>query len=53
MNSTEILQKISNGEDSFTQFKQDITRADSLATEFVAFSNAKGGSIYIGVDDDR
>jgi len=52
MKSTEIVQRISNGEDSFTQFKENVTRSDSLASEFVAFSNAKGGLIIIGVDDE-
>jgi len=52
MNNINILQKISNGEDSYTQFKVDITNADKLAGEFVAFSNARGGLLLIGVDDD-
>lgn len=51
MTTIDIIQRISNGEDSFTQFKQNITRAESLASEYVAFSNAKGGVIIIGVDD--
>jgi predicted HTH transcriptional regulator len=33
------------------QFKRDITNIDSLAVEMVAFSNSKGGTIFIGVDD--
>ena len=47
-----LLQKISNGEDSYTQFKVNITNADKLAQELVAFSNAKGGWLIVGVDDD-
>ncbi len=31
MNKTELLEKIKNGEDSFTQFKLNITRSESLA----------------------
>ncbi|MWZ04623.1 helix-turn-helix domain-containing protein, partial [Francisella tularensis] len=42
-----ILQRIQNGEDSYTQFKQDINNADSLAQELVAFSNANGGILII------
>ena len=48
----ELLKKISNGEDSFTQFKVNITNVDKLAGEFVAFSNAKGGWLIVGVDDN-
>jgi predicted HTH transcriptional regulator len=47
-----LEQRISNGEDSFTQFKINITNSDKLAQELVAFSNAKGGWLIIGVDDD-
>ncbi|MBK2111674.1 putative DNA binding domain-containing protein [Francisella tularensis subsp. novicida FSC159] len=47
-----ILQRIQNGEDSYTQFKQHINNADSLAQELVAFSNANGGILIIGVADD-
>ncbi len=49
---TDLLQRISNGEDSYTQFKVNITNADKLAQELVAFSNAKGGWLIVGVDDD-
>jgi ATP-dependent DNA helicase RecG len=47
----ELLPLLQAGEDSVTQFKADITNADSLAAEMVAFSNTRGGSIYIGVSD--
>jgi ATP-dependent DNA helicase RecG len=53
MNKTELLEKIKNGEDSFTQFKLNITRSESLANEFVAFANAKGGYLIVGVDDNK
>ena len=46
-----LLKRISNGEDSYTQFKADITNGDKLAGELVAFSNARGGLLIIGVDD--
>ncbi|MGM0518308.1 MAG: AlbA family DNA-binding domain-containing protein [Campylobacterota bacterium] len=48
----DILQKILNGEDSYTQFKIDISNANKLSQELVAFSNARGGLLIIGVDDD-
>ncbi|MDE5012758.1 helix-turn-helix domain-containing protein, partial [Francisella tularensis] len=44
-----ILQRIHNGEDSYTQFKKDINNAYILAQELVAFSNAIGCILIIGV----
>lgn len=52
MQALEILDRIHNGEDSTTQFKQDVTDANRLAEEMVAFSNAQGGLLLIGVNDD-
>ncbi len=34
-----LKQRISNGEDSYTQFKTNITNSDKLAQELAAFSN--------------
>ncbi|EKD88094.1 MAG: hypothetical protein ACD_35C00059G0003 [uncultured bacterium] len=52
METIEILTILSQGEDSLNQFKKNITNADSLAAEIVAFSNGLGGRLFIGVDDD-
>ena len=54
MEAIELIEIISRGEDSHTQFKksQDVTNAKSLAGEMVAFANRKGGKILIGIDDD-
>ena len=52
MTQQELLGKIHAGEDSQTQFKSDVTNADSLAAEMVAFSNLRGGTIYVGVADN-
>jgi ATP-dependent DNA helicase RecG len=52
MKTSKILAKISNGEDSYTQFKEKIISAKDLAKEFVAFSNSEGGIIIFGVSDD-
>jgi ATP-dependent DNA helicase RecG len=53
MEAIELIQLIGRGEDSHTQFKQnqDVTNAQSLAGELVAFANSKGGRILIGVSD--
>jgi ATP-dependent DNA helicase RecG len=52
METTELIDILSRGEDSRHQFKADVNNADSLAGEIVAFSNTAGGCIFIGVDDD-
>ncbi len=52
MNQSEITQRISNGEDSYTQFKVQAVSSKDLAKEFVAFSNAEGGIVIFGVADD-
>lgn len=51
MDALELLDIIQKGESSKVQFKIRITDAYKLGTEMVAFSNAKGGIIVIGVDD--
>ena len=40
METLELIERISNGEDSFTQFKENITNNEKLAEELVAFSNS-------------
>jgi ATP-dependent DNA helicase RecG len=52
METIEILTILSQGEDSLNQFKKNITNADSLAAEIIAFSNGQGGRLFLGVDDD-
>lgn len=51
MDALELLELIQKGESSEVQFKVRINDAYKLGTEMVAFSNAKGGKIVIGVDD--
>ncbi len=52
METTELIEILSRGEDSRHQFKQDFANASALAAEIVAFSNSAGGQIFIGVNDD-
>ena len=52
MTKTEIAERVAQGEDSRTQFKRGPIGIAKLAAELVAFSNASGGSILFGVDDD-
>lgn len=52
METIELIDLLSRGEDSRQQFKTDMNNADALAAEIVAFSNTAGGRIFIGVNDD-
>ena len=52
METTELIDLLSRGEDSCRQFKGNFTNADALAAEIVAFSNTAGGKIFIGVQND-
>ena len=52
MDASELIERISNGEDSYTQFKEKGVNSRELAKEFVAFSNSEGGIIIFGVSDD-
>ena len=52
METTELIDCLSRGEDSRHQFKENFTNADALAAEIVAFSNSAGGQIFIGVQND-
>lgn len=51
METLELIETLSRGEDSQHQFKLDFSNANALAAEMVAFSNSSGGRIFIGVDD--
>lgn len=51
METAELIQIVSRGEDSRRQFKADIHNADALSGEIVAFSNSGGGCLIIGVND--
>lgn len=52
MDAAELLAIMSRGEDGKNQFKANMTNAVALAGEMVAFSNADGGRILIGVNDN-
>lgn len=52
MTHTELLEIISNGENSGVEFKRDVVENHVLAKELVAFSNLSGGMVLLGVDDD-
>ena len=50
---TELIEKIMFGEDATIEFKREMPHWDSMADEIAACANAEGGTILIGVDDNR
>lgn len=52
MTHTELLEIISNGENSGVEFKRDVIENHDLARPLVAFSNFDGGMVLLGVEDD-
>lgn len=53
MNRTELLELISNRENSRVEFKRDDSHPDSLAKEISALVNLEGGVILLGVEKDQ
>lgn len=52
MDRLELYEIVAGGEDSFTEFKRDISQRSDFAGEMIAFANVEGGQILVGVDDD-
>ena len=52
MKDYELENILSRGEDTKTQFKENINNPKQLAEEFVAFSNSLGGKLILGVTDE-
>lgn len=52
MTSEELKRLIAQGEDSHTEFKRQLPHADDLAAALVAFANAEGGVLILGVEDN-
>lgn len=50
---TDIGEFIETGENIHIEFKSDEVRPESLAREMAAFSNTFGGTILIGIQDDK
>lgn len=51
MSETEIIRQILQGEVSNVQFKERIIDSYDIGCELVAFSNARGGALVVGVRD--
>ncbi len=52
MQLSELLEIITNGENSGVEFKRDDIRPEQLAKEVVALANHRGGMILLGVEDN-
>lgn len=52
MDRLELYEMIAGGEDSFTEFKRDVSQRSDFAGEMIAFANTEGGHILVGVADD-
>jgi len=52
MTTSEMLEIIRNGENSYTEFKLDSIGPNELAEVFVGFANSDGGKVLLGVGDD-
>ncbi len=52
MDEQNLRESVAGGEDTVTQFKENIISSDQLAQEMIAFSNSMGGKIIVGVTDD-
>lgn len=53
INGNYIKSLLEQGENSGVEFKNSDVRSESLAKEIVAFGNSTGGTILLGVDDDK
>jgi predicted HTH transcriptional regulator len=51
MTALELVDIISTGETSKVQFKREIDSSDSIAAELIAFSNSRGGKLFLGIED--
>lgn len=52
METSELIEIISRGEDGKNQFKADARNNTQLAAEMVAFCNSGGGRLFLGVNDN-
>ncbi len=50
-NKERIREAIKNGENSYIEFKEFPIKPEQLAKELVAFSNFRGGTLFLGISD--
>lgn len=49
----ELHQLVAQGEGLFLEFKRKAAHPDKIVKELIAFANTKGGTLLVGVDDDK
>jgi len=52
MTTDELKAICKNGETQFVEFKTNANKPDQIIEEIVGFANSKGGSLFVGIDDD-
>lgn len=53
MDYLDVKNLAQTGEGTFLEFKRTIPSAEKIAREIAAFANTNGGTLLIGVDDDK
>lgn len=53
MDYLDVKNLAQTGEGTYLEFKRTIPSAEKIAREMAAFANTKGGTLLIGVDDDK
>jgi predicted HTH transcriptional regulator len=48
-----IKELIRNGEDSKVEFKKTLSHLEKIAKTLVSFANSRGGTVLIGIQDDK
>ena len=53
MDYLDVKNLAQTGEGAFLEFKRTVPSAEKIAREMAAFANTRGGTLLIGVDDDK
>jgi predicted HTH transcriptional regulator len=53
MRRKEVLDLIEGGENLRCEFKRKFSTTEKIAREMIAFANTKGGTILLGIDDNK
>jgi predicted HTH transcriptional regulator len=53
MSLGDLKRLVKTGEGTFLEFKRTISSPEKIARELAAFANTRGGTLLIGVDDDK
>lgn len=53
MNYIDVKNLAQTGEGTYLEFKRTVPSAEKIAREIAAFANTSGGTLLVGVDDDK